>query len=163
VRRIALEAIALLELSLEHPMEADAHLAALVAATRASGIRTPADMRFVPDEVEALSALGRIEDAEELLGWFERWGVAFDRPSTRAAATRCRGLIAAARGDLDDAVRSLEEALAQHERVPMPFEHARTLLALGSTRRRARERRAARECLQNALAIFEQLGAATWA
>jgi len=45
----------------------------------------------------------------------------------------------------------------------MPFERARTLLALGSAERRSRERRAARESLQQALAIFEQLGAAIWA
>jgi DNA-binding NarL/FixJ family response regulator len=163
VRAIAVEAIALLELSLERPLEADAHLASLVAATRTSGIHGPAEMRFVPDEIEALAALGRVAEAEELLAWFERCSVAFDSPSTRAAAIRCRGMIAAAKGERDDAVRFLEEARAQYERVPIPFDHARTLLALGSARRRARARRAARECLQNALAIFEQLGAATWA
>ena len=49
--------------------------------------------------------------------------------------------------------------MSEHERVPMPFERARTLLALGSTRRRAKRRRAARESLDEALAIFEELGA----
>ena len=44
----------------------------------------------------------------------------------------------------------------------MPLERARTLLALGSAQRRARKRRAARESLGLALAIFEQLGAAIW-
>ncbi len=44
----------------------------------------------------------------------------------------------------------------------MPFERARTLLALGSTRRRAKRRRAARESLDEALAIFEELGARLW-
>ena len=41
----------------------------------------------------------------------------------------------------------------------MPFEEARTLLALGTTRRRARMKRPAREALEQALAIFDQLGA----
>jgi DNA-binding NarL/FixJ family response regulator len=45
----------------------------------------------------------------------------------------------------------------------MPFERSRTLLALGTAQRRSRERRAARESLQQALAAFEQLGAAIWA
>jgi DNA-binding NarL/FixJ family response regulator len=45
----------------------------------------------------------------------------------------------------------------------MPFERARTLLVLGSTQRRALRKRAARESLQEALAVFEQLGAALWA
>ena len=37
------------------------------------------------------------------------------------------------------------------------------MLALGSVQRRSRQRRAARESLLQALAIFEQLGAAIWA
>jgi DNA-binding NarL/FixJ family response regulator len=45
----------------------------------------------------------------------------------------------------------------------MPLERARTLLALGSVLRRARQIRAARESLQHARAIFEELGAALWA
>ena len=44
--------------------------------------------------------------------------------------------------------------------LPQPFDLARTLLALGRAQRRARERRAARETLRRALAIFEELGAA---
>jgi DNA-binding CsgD family transcriptional regulator len=164
VRTIAACALGFLELSLGRPGEADRHLAPLVAATRESGVQEPGrDMRFVPDEIEALIGLGRCEEAEELLEWFEGRGVALDRPSARAAAARCRGLLAAAAGDLEGAASSFGEALVQHERVPMPFERARTLLALGSARRRARERRAARECLEQALAIFEQLGAAIWA
>jgi DNA-binding NarL/FixJ family response regulator len=44
----------------------------------------------------------------------------------------------------------------------VPFELGRTLLVLGSVQRRARRRRAARETLEQALAIFEQLGARLW-
>jgi DNA-binding NarL/FixJ family response regulator len=44
--------------------------------------------------------------------------------------------------------------------MPMPFERGRTLLALGAAQRQARERRAARETLQAALAEFERLGSA---
>jgi DNA-binding NarL/FixJ family response regulator len=43
------------------------------------------------------------------------------------------------------------------------FECGRTLLALGSTRRRAKQKRAAREALEQALALFEELGARLWA
>ncbi|HEX9599540.1 MAG TPA: AAA family ATPase [Gaiellaceae bacterium] len=163
VRSIASWALGFLELSLGRAAEADDRLAPLVAATREAGVQEPGEMRFVPDEIEALIGLGRFEEAEELLEWFEGRGVALDRPSARGAAARCRGLMAAAAGDLEGAVSSFEEALVQYERVPMPFERARTLLPLGSARRRARERRGARECLQQALAIFEQLGAAIWA
>jgi DNA-binding CsgD family transcriptional regulator len=44
-----------------------------------------------------------------------------------------------------------------------PFERGRTLLALGSVRRRAREKRAAREALEEASSTFDSLGAGLWA
>ena len=56
----------------------------------------------------------------------------------------------------------LEQAVAQHEAVGDPFGRARALLALGIVRRRARQKRPAREAIGAALGGFEQLGAATW-
>ena len=44
-----------------------------------------------------------------------------------------------------------------------PFERARTLLVLGLTQRRAKQKRPARESLEAALAVFEELGARLWA
>jgi DNA-binding CsgD family transcriptional regulator len=43
------------------------------------------------------------------------------------------------------------------------FQHARTLLALGATQRRAKQRGAARQTLEEALAIFTDLPAPLWA
>jgi DNA-binding CsgD family transcriptional regulator len=60
-------------------------------------------------------------------------------------------------------VTALDEALALHERVGEPFEHARTLLVLGTVQRRDRKKRPARESLEAALEIFKALGAALWA
>ena len=71
--------------------------------------------------------------------------------------------MAAATGELEAAAAAFQHALIQHDRVPMPFERARTLLSLGSAQRRAKQKRAARESLQEALTTFEQLGAALWA
>ena len=48
-----------------------------------------------------------------------------------AQVTRCRGLIAAARGDVDRALSLLELAATQHEEVGDPFGRARALFALG--------------------------------
>jgi DNA-binding NarL/FixJ family response regulator len=45
----------------------------------------------------------------------------------------------------------------------MPFELGRTLLVQGQLLRRRGERRAGREALQRALAIFEEIGARLWA
>jgi DNA-binding CsgD family transcriptional regulator len=44
-----------------------------------------------------------------------------------------------------------------------PLELARTLLALGCVRRKAQHKRAARETLERALEIFEELGSRPWA
>jgi DNA-binding CsgD family transcriptional regulator len=44
----------------------------------------------------------------------------------------------------------------------MPFEHGRTMLALGQVLRRRKERRAARAAFEEALAIFERLGVHPW-
>jgi DNA-binding CsgD family transcriptional regulator len=75
---------------------------------------------------------------------------------------RCRGLVAAARGDVEEADSLLEGAVAQHETVGDAFGRARALLALGVVRRRRRQKRVARDTIEAALAGFEQLGAATW-
>jgi DNA-binding CsgD family transcriptional regulator len=160
---LASSALGLLELSLGHHDAVHALLGPLRARLEEGGVREPGSVRFVPDEIEALIGLGRLEEAEPLLDILERQAGQLDRASALAAAGRCRGLLAASRGDLDGALASLEKALAEHERVSMPFEHARTLLALGATRRRAKMKRPAREALEQALASFEELGAAIWA
>jgi DNA-binding CsgD family transcriptional regulator len=79
-----------------------------------------------------------------------------------AHVTRCRGLVAAARGDVTDASALLQDAVAQHEQAADSFGRARAQLALGVVRRRERQKRAAREVIAAALEGFEQLGAATW-
>jgi DNA-binding CsgD family transcriptional regulator len=127
------------------------------------GVAEPGSMRFVPDEIEALVALDRLEDAEAILGWLEERAGALDRVSALAAAARCRGLLAAARGDKPAAITQLEEALVWEERARIPFDHARTLLLLGASRRRAKQKAAAREALVQARTMFEGLGAALWA
>jgi DNA-binding CsgD family transcriptional regulator len=79
-----------------------------------------------------------------------------------AHVTRCRGLLAAGEGDVERALVLLEEAASQHEEVGDPYGRARALLALGVVRRRARQKRAARDAIREALSGFEELGAATW-
>ena len=53
--------------------------------------------------------------------------------------------------------------MCEHDRLPRPFEQARTLLSLGIVQRRAGKRAAARESLESALRRFDALGAARWA
>jgi ATP/maltotriose-dependent transcriptional regulator MalT len=128
-----------------------------------TGMREPVDYRFQGDHVEALVELAELERAGALLGRLEERGRAFPRPWTLAISARCRGLLAAAEGDLAAAEASLHESLQHHERLDMPFELGRTLLCLGRVQRRRNERKAARETLQRALDVFEEIGAELWA
>jgi DNA-binding CsgD family transcriptional regulator len=114
------------------------------------------------DQIELLLELGRIEDANRVLDVWEADAARVARESVLAHATRCRGLIAAAQGEVDRANSLLGRAVAQHNEVGDPFGTARALLALGIVRRRARKKRGAREAIQAALDGFVELGAATW-
>ncbi len=156
-------ALGFAELSAGRPAEAHAALAPLTDALPSMGLADPAGLVFVPDEVEALIALGELDHAEPLIELLDRLGRAHDRAWTIAAALRGRGLLAAARGDLAEAVAMLEAAIPEHERVEMPVERARTLLALGRVRRRRKKWAPAREALREALAEFERAGVPLWA
>jgi DNA-binding CsgD family transcriptional regulator len=115
------------------------------------------------DTLEALIAVGRVDDAELKLGVWEERSESLDRSWAIAITARCRALLLAAQGDFAGASASFERALVEHGRTQDPFQHARTLLACGATQRRAKQRGAARTTLDQALAIFEQLGAPLWA
>ena len=131
------------------------------AATTRLGWRNASRRWWVPDQIEALLALDRAEDAVRVLdAWSDERQAGDDR--TLAHVTRCRGLVAAARGDVGAAAALLADAVARHEQAADAFGHARALLALGVVRRRQRHKRDAREAIAAALDGFERLGAATW-
>jgi DNA-binding CsgD family transcriptional regulator len=117
----------------------------------------------VQNEIEALVALGRLEDAEETIAFVEEKGRPAERAWHEAVAGRGRALVAAAHGDVDGARANLGQALRAHERLPQPFELGRTRLAQGRIERRAKNRRVAREALTEALELFDRLGAPLWA
>jgi DNA-binding CsgD family transcriptional regulator len=117
---------------------------------------------WTADYAEALLELGRIDDAIRVIDRWEQDAVQLSRDRVLAEVTRCRGLVAAARGDVEEALSLLEQAVVQHEEVGDSFGWARALLALGIVRRRARQKRAAREAIAAALRGFEELGATTW-
>jgi DNA-binding CsgD family transcriptional regulator len=151
-----------LELSLSNHEQALVHLVPVVRFLESMGAAEPGIIPCYPDVIEAMVMLGRLDEAEALLDSLEEKGRAHDRPWALATAGRCRGLFAGARGDVVNARRALEQALVDHGRVPQPFELARTLLVRGETERRAKQKRAARSFLEQALSIFEELGAPLW-
>jgi DNA-binding CsgD family transcriptional regulator len=113
--------------------------------------------------VEALIALGELEAASELLDWYSENAEQLRRRSALAAAARCRGLLRAEHGDLEHALELLESAVELSRGVPIPSEHGRALLAQGAVHRRAKHKRAARDSLEAAQAIFHGMGARAWA
>jgi DNA-binding CsgD family transcriptional regulator len=156
-------ALGILELSLGNVAEAARLLAPLWDRLASRGHREPTVYPVLPNAIEALAATGELDEAARLLALLEAAGSEFDSPWALATAARCRGLFAAAQGDLDAALSHIERALVEHERLPNPLERGRTLLALGTVRRRRKEKRAAREALDAALGLFEALPAPLWA
>ncbi len=118
---------------------------------------------FVPDAVEAMIQLGHLDEAEPLIDTLQRNGERLARPWMLAVGMRCRAMLQAAHGDLNTATATAELAMAQHERLPMPFERARTQLLLGQLQRRQRYRDAATATLHDAQHTFEHLGTTLWA
>jgi DNA-binding CsgD family transcriptional regulator len=131
------------------------------AATTRLGWHDASRRWWVCDQIEALLALDRVDDAIRVL---DAWEDERQESDARALAnvTRCRGLVAAARWRRH-----------RRRRAPRGRRHAaraggRSVRARSRTactrvvRRRRRQKRAAREAIAAALDGFEQLGAATW-
>ena len=114
------------------------------------------------DYVELLLELDRLDDAVRVLDAWEADAARLGREWVLAHVTRCRGLVAA-RYDVERALALLARAVDEHGAVGDPFGRARALLALGTVRRRARQKRPAREAIEEALEAFEAIGAARWA
>jgi DNA-binding CsgD family transcriptional regulator len=158
-----LTALGFLELSVGDAAAADRILRPLVARLAASGWREPNIYGELPNAIEALVELGELAEAQRLLSDLQERLSRIESPWGEASAGRCEGLILAAAGELEAALAAYARSLRVHERLPQPFDLARTLLAKGIAQRRSRRRREARDTLQRALDIFEELGARLWA
>ncbi len=90
-------------------------------------------------------------------------GARLDRPWMLAVGGRCRGMLQAVGAELAEAEETLHRALVQHDRVPMPFERARTQLFLGQVLRRQRRKNLAATMLREALVTLEELANRLWA
>ena len=158
-----LHVLGFVELSLGNHEAAQAHLGEATDLMQTRWNREFGDCHMVPDEIEALVALGDLARAEDLAAWMDEVARATQRAWTVATGARSRALVQAARNDLDGADKTLERALVAHERLPMPLELGRTLLTRGIVQRRMKRRALARETLERALALFEERDATLWA
>ncbi len=154
----ALGALAFLELGLGRVDAVIDALEQLETQADRAGFEEPTVIPWAPDLVEAYTQAGRAEDARRIATRLDAQAKRSDGAVARALAARCRGLISP--GDFD---AHFAEALELHDARPVPFERARTLLALGTRLHRARRRVDARERLRVALETFERLRAEPWA
>ena len=154
--------LALVDLWSGDAHSATTHFAAAEEALDTVEFKEPVLRWWRADYAQALLALGWAGQAVELVDSWEADAAHLGREWVLAEATRSRALLAAARGELHEAQALLELAVGLHEAVGDPFNRARSLLALGVVRRRARKKRSAREAIEAALAGFETIGAAGW-
>jgi DNA-binding CsgD family transcriptional regulator len=154
------ELLGFLALSEGDPLEAERQLAPAHRTLRDMGVDEPGRFMFLPDEIEALIQLGRVDEAARWVEWLTERGKRLNRAWAIATAARCRGLLLEVTGA--DAGPDFEVALREHDRQPIPFERARTLRAYGAYLRRRGRKAAARETLEAAATVFERLGARQW-
>jgi DNA-binding CsgD family transcriptional regulator len=141
---------------------AGVHLRDLAERLSAAGLNDPA-LPLWADIFETLIDLGEIERARLYVRRHEQTAKAIANPWAAAVGARCRGLIAAAEGDFPAAFSALGQSLDDLDGLELPLERARTLLCLGVVRRRAQQKRAARQALEQAVASFEGMAALPWA
>ena len=145
---------------LGHHAAAAERLKPLAGRLNVAGVR-PTTQAIRADAVDALVAIGELDEAARIATELDR---SSREPVTAALAARCRGIVAAARGDTNLALRELARAIALHTEVsPIPLEQGRTLLALGIVQRRLKQRADSRSTLAEALTIFEKMDARLWA
>ncbi|MET0476168.1 MAG: AAA family ATPase [Mycobacterium sp.] len=118
---------------------------------------------YLVDAVEAMVAVGRLKDAVPLVEALEDNGARLDRPFLLAVGARCRAMLLATGGELAAAEQALHRAMVHHDRLPMPFERARTQLFLGQVLRRQRRKNLAATTLRESHGTFVDLGASLWA
>jgi DNA-binding CsgD family transcriptional regulator/RecA/RadA recombinase len=113
-------------------------------------------------DAEALIALGRLDEAQAVADDLAARARTVENPNAVAVAARCHGMILSARGDQLAALSGMREALEAHAYRPLRPEIARTLLEEGIVLRRSKQKNAAKQSLEEALAIFEEIGARMW-
>ena len=113
--------------------------------------------------IEALVGTGRLNEATSVLNAYTAEAQSVGRRSALAGAARCRALLAAEAGDAAAAVAAAEEAVTGYGELHRPFDRANALLTKGQVHRRFKQKALARDCLAEALATFERLGATEFA
>ncbi len=153
--------IALL-LSYEHERAADS-LRRVWEHTQREGVEEPGVFPVAPDLVETLVELGESEEALAVAERLRALAENQQHPWGLATAKRCNGLVRFSADTYDDDATALTEAAAAYRSLGLRFDEARTLLALGRGERRLKKWGAAGRSLEQAVALFDEIGSTGWA
>ena len=157
-----LATLGIIELTAGNPAAARDHGLAAAQVAAAIDVPEPGIFHTVPDAIEALIVTGELQAAQERLLELEQQAEATDRRWALAAAARCRGMLSAAQNDNETAIAEHDRAVQGFRPLGYPFELGRSLLAAGTAYRRGRQKKQARDLLNEARTIFERLGAPPW-
>jgi DNA-binding CsgD family transcriptional regulator len=128
------------------------------------GVEDPGAFPVAPELVEALVEVDETGEAAMVSARLGELSELHAHPWGLASAKRCDGVVRLSSGKRDDqAATQMAEAAADFGHLGLPFDQARTLLALGRALRRAKHWGAARKALQEAAATFDRLGSPGWA
>ena len=128
------------------------------------GVDEPGAFPVAPELVEALADLGDLETARAVVARLRDLSEQQLHPWGLASARRCAAVLQLTSGSYDErAALALAEAAEEYARLGLRFDHARSLLSLGRAQRRMKKWGPAREALQGAIAVFEDLGSPGWA
>lgn len=133
-------------------------VARLAGTDALAGSRSAEFAATIPEIVAILVEAGRVGEAAALGQGLARRSVQL-APWSDAAASLCLGLVAHASGRMDEAGSLLAAARAGFTDIGAPWELAQTLVAEGSLLRRMGHRRDAGALLDQAIMIFDGLGA----
>jgi DNA-binding CsgD family transcriptional regulator len=160
----AARALGMAALLAHQPRRAVEWLRAVWEHAEQHGVEDPGAFPVAPDLVEALLDAGETGEAATVSARLGKLSECHAHPWGLASAKRCDAVIRLSSGKHDEqAATQMAESAAEFGRLGLPFDQARTLLALGRGLRRAKRWGAARQALQEAVAVLGQLGSPGWA
>ncbi len=163
LRAIFWRATAMARLASGNVAEADLAFTRAYAARQEAGVKDPAIMLFDAERIEAMITLGDLAGAEMALSEVEVSARRLARPVVLAGCARLRALMLAAAGETAAAVESVPDLVEANRAHSVPFMLGQALLAAGRIQRRAKMKGAANSSLDEAIAVFEKIGALPWA
>lgn len=129
------------------------------------GVRDPGTFPVAADLVVALTSLGRVPEAEVVLGRLAELAESQRHPWGLATTTRCHALVGRASGELvaEEAAALLQVAADQLGALGIVGDRGRTLLELADCLDRPGDAARRTAVLAEALVVFEGSGADGWA